>query len=146
MCVNCEVWNSLSHVRLFVTPMDYMVHGILQARILEWVASPFSRGSSQPRDWTQVSHIAGGFFSSWAIREALIQLVIDRETKKTLQIYCSSTSSSLQPHKLRVNHLNGLTSLHIKTNSLHRLKRLGVAWPHALLSTLSSSQSPHQSH
>ena len=43
-------------------PMDYRVHGILQARILEWVAFPFSRGSSQPRDWTQVSRIAGGFF------------------------------------------------------------------------------------
>ena len=38
-------------------PMDYTVHGILQARILEWVAFPFSRGSSQPRDQTQVSHI-----------------------------------------------------------------------------------------
>ena len=38
-------------------PMDYTVHGILQARILEWVAFPFSRGSSQPRDRTQVSHI-----------------------------------------------------------------------------------------
>ena len=38
-------------------PMDYTVHGILQARILEWVAFPFSRGSSQPRDWTQISHI-----------------------------------------------------------------------------------------
>ena len=37
--------------------MDYTVHGILQARILEWVAFPFSRGSSQPRDRTQVSHI-----------------------------------------------------------------------------------------
>ena len=46
------------------------VHGILQARILEWVAFPFSRGSSQPRDWIQVSHIAGGFFTSWATREA----------------------------------------------------------------------------
>ena len=40
-------------------PMDYTIHGILQARILEWVAFPFSRGSSQPRDQTQVSHIAG---------------------------------------------------------------------------------------
>ena len=50
-------------------PMD-LVHGILQARILEWVAFPFSRGSSQPRDQTQVSHIAGGFFTSWATREA----------------------------------------------------------------------------
>ena len=51
-------------------PMDYTVHGILQARILEWVAIPFSRGSSQPRDWTQLSHIAGEFFTSWAAREA----------------------------------------------------------------------------
>ena len=41
---------------------DYTAHGILQARRLEWVAFPFSRGSSQPRDWTQVSHMAGGFF------------------------------------------------------------------------------------
>ena len=39
-------------------------HGILQARILEWVAFPLSRGSSQPRDRTQVAHIAGGFFTS----------------------------------------------------------------------------------
>ena len=45
-------------------PMDYTVHGILQARILEWVAFPFSRGSSQPRDQTQVSRITGGIFTS----------------------------------------------------------------------------------
>ena len=46
--------------------MDYTVHGILQARILEWVAFLFSRGSSQPRNRTQVSCIVGGFFTSWA--------------------------------------------------------------------------------
>ena len=51
--------------------MDSTVHGILQARILEWVAFPFSRGSSQLRDQTQVSHTAGGFFTSWATREAM---------------------------------------------------------------------------
>ena len=51
-------------------PHDYTVHGILQARSLEWVAFPFSKGSSQSRDQTQVSHIAGGFFTSWATREA----------------------------------------------------------------------------
>ena len=45
-------------------PMYYTVHGILQARILKWVAVPFSRESSQPRDQTQVSHIAGGLFTS----------------------------------------------------------------------------------
>ena len=49
-------------------PMDWSppassVRGILQARILEWVAMPFSRGSSQPRDQTQVSRTAGGFFT-----------------------------------------------------------------------------------
>ena len=51
--------------------MDYTVHEILQARILEGVAFPFSRRSSQSRDRTQVSSIAGGFFTSWATREAL---------------------------------------------------------------------------
>jgi hypothetical protein len=51
-------------------PTDYTVHGILQARIPDWVAFPFSRGSSQPRDRTQVSCTAGGFFISWATREA----------------------------------------------------------------------------
>ena len=45
-------------------PVDYTVHGILQARTLEWVNVPFSRESSQPRDRTQGSHIAGGFFTS----------------------------------------------------------------------------------
>ena len=50
--------------------MDYTVHGILQARIPRWVAVPFSRGSYQPRDRTQVSHIAGRFFTSRATREA----------------------------------------------------------------------------
>ena len=46
----------------FYDPKDYTVHGILQARILEWVAFPFSKGSSQPRGWTQVSRTAGRFF------------------------------------------------------------------------------------
>jgi len=54
-------------------PMDYTVRGILQASIPEWVAVPFSRGSSQPKDWTQVSCIVGRFFTSWATREAWIK-------------------------------------------------------------------------
>ena len=48
-------------------PMDYTVHGILQARILEWVAYPFSSRSSRPRNRTGVSSIPGGFFTNWAI-------------------------------------------------------------------------------
>ena len=53
-------------------PVDFTVHGILQARILEWIAIPFSRRSSKPRDRTQVSCIAGRFFASWATREMLL--------------------------------------------------------------------------
>ena len=51
------------------SPQSSSVHGILQARILEWVTIPFSRGSSQPRYWTQVSRMAAGFFTIWATRE-----------------------------------------------------------------------------
>ena len=50
--------------------MDCIVHGILQARILKWIAIPFSRESSQPRDRIQVSHITGEFFTNWATKEA----------------------------------------------------------------------------
>ena len=55
---------------MFCNPMGYSVHEILQARILEWVAMPSSRGSSRPRNQTRVFCIAGGFFTSWATREA----------------------------------------------------------------------------
>ena len=51
------------------------IHGILQARILEWAATSFSRGSSQPRDQTQVSCIADRRFTIWAPREAQKVLV-----------------------------------------------------------------------
>ena len=48
---------------------DSSIHGILQARILEWIVIPFSRGSSRPRDIFQVSWIASGFFAIWVTRE-----------------------------------------------------------------------------
>jgi len=89
VCIDLANWTDLNKVKVKVAqscptlwnPMDYTVHGILQARILEWVAVPFSRGPSKPRDrtqvscivggfFTQVSCIAGGFFTNWAIREA----------------------------------------------------------------------------
>ena len=55
--------------RTLCDSMDYTVHGILQARTLEWAAFPFSSESSQPRDQIQVSCIAGRFFTSWATDE-----------------------------------------------------------------------------
>ena len=85
----CKIWASYLYVNLTMVccaqmlqscptlfdPMDCSlpgssVHGILKARVLEWVAIPFSRGSSPPRVWTWVSCIAGRFFTNWATREA----------------------------------------------------------------------------
>ena len=66
LVVTCgmEVKVKVAHLCLTLCDlMDYTVHGILQTRILEWVAVPFSRGSSQTRDQTQVSLITGRFFT-----------------------------------------------------------------------------------
>ena len=73
------------------------VHGILQARILEWVAMPFSRGSSQPRDRTQVSHIAGRFFIIWATREAEYHLSVEPKKYNRLM----NTTKKKQIHRYR---------------------------------------------
>ena len=82
-------------------PMDYSrpgspVRGILQARILEWVAIPFSRGSSWPRNWTQVSHIAGRFFTThlawWPSQK------VHMGFKKSVQCSGSSLKTCLLTH------------------------------------------------
>ena len=69
---NCSVVSSsLRHHGLYsILYIPYTVHGVLQARILEWLAFPFPRGSSQLRGRTQVSCVAGGLFTSWATRGA----------------------------------------------------------------------------
>ena len=70
------IWFSRKKVKVALSrptlcyPMDHTDRGILQVRILEWVAIPFFRGSSQPRDQTQVSCTAGRFFTVWVTREA----------------------------------------------------------------------------
>ena len=77
-CLFCSICLCVSVTQSCLTlcyPMDYSppgssVHGILQARILEWVVIPFSKGSSQTRDRTQVSCTADRFFTIWATREA----------------------------------------------------------------------------
>ena len=65
---------------------DSLVHGILQARILEWVAIPFSRGSFCSRDWNQVSYIAGSFFTDWDTRK--VKFVFREIQIKTTMRYC----------------------------------------------------------
>ena len=84
-----RTWKLLSHVQLFATV--YIVHGILQPRILEWVAFPFSRGSSQPRDWTRVSCIAGRFFTAWASTEAPVwyySALKEAELNISFRVFC----------------------------------------------------------
>ena len=67
--VDCGLWGS-------------SVHGIFQARILEWVAISFSRGSFQPRDWTQVSHTVGRHFTVWATKEVQVSKTNDKRAKE----------------------------------------------------------------
>ena len=79
----CSVHISITHVACVLVALSYLtlydstgcsppgssVHGILQARILEWIVFPFSRGFSWPKDWTQASRIVGRFFAIWATSE-----------------------------------------------------------------------------
>ena len=77
ICGVCMHTKSLQSCLTLCNPLECnppgsSVHGILQARILEWIAIPSSKGSSQPRDWSQVSCIScltGRFFTYWATRE-----------------------------------------------------------------------------
>ena len=92
-----QCFSKVSELQVLVTqlcltvcdPMDYSppgfsVHGILQARILEWVAIPFSRGSSLCRDQTQVSCIAGRCFTVWAPGKSETALLLRSENLREI--------------------------------------------------------------
>ena len=76
------------------SPPGSSVHGILQARILEWIAISFSRGSSQPSDQTQISCIAGRFFTVWAIARKIYLFC-------SVQFTHSVVSDSVRPNGLQ---------------------------------------------
>ena len=91
--VLCGVWVTQSCPTL-CDPMDYSppgssVHGILQERIVEWVAIPFFRESSRPRDQTWVSCISGRFFTIWATREEYH--IVYLKSAKTLSVLTTHT-------------------------------------------------------
>ena len=67
-----QQWLSLNQTVCICVLILYQLSHKGSPRILQWVAYPFSSGSSRPRNWTRVSCIAGGFFTSWAIREVLM--------------------------------------------------------------------------
>jgi len=91
------VFQLVSHVRLFCDPMHCSppgssVHGVSQARVLEWAAISFSRGSSWPRDQTHISYIGRQILYHWTTREALI-LVLETEIFRYsigFVIYCKT--------------------------------------------------------
>ena len=99
------------------SPPGSSVHGIRQARILEWVAISFSRGSSQPRDRTQVSHIAGRRFNLWATREALRPAEITPKTDVLFVIGdCSAKVGSQE-----IPSITGMYGLGIQNEAGQRL-------------------------
>ena len=83
---------------------DHTVHGILQARILEWVAIPFSSESSQPRDQTQVSHIAGGFFST-QVNKTIQWQVFLRKLLKLIFSFCVIVTERMGLNFILINYL-----------------------------------------
>ena len=99
---NLKKWSDMKVIQSCLThcnSMDYKVHGILQARILVCVAFSFFRGSSQSRDWTQVSHIAGRFFTCWATKPkytgvgslSLLQPIFPTQELNRSLLYCRQT-------------------------------------------------------
>ena len=120
-------------------PMEYTVHGIRQARILEWVAFPFSRGSSQPRNRTGVSCIASRFFTNWTIREAFSKYAAAAKSLQSCPTLCDpidgSPSGSAVPGILQARTLewvaisfSSVWKWKVKVKSLSRVWLLATPW------------------
>ena len=69
------------------SPPGSSIHGIVQARVLKWVAISFSKGSAQPRDQTRVSHISGRHFTIWATREDLTSTIVQFKKKEINHLF-----------------------------------------------------------
>ena len=144
---------SLSRVRL-CDPMDCSppgssLHGILQARVLEWVAISFSRGSSQPRDRTQVSHVVGRCFNLWATREARTNprehQIVRTHTKETTWIktrHHPNSSGTL----CRTPHLNNKQNKNTNTITSRKDYNLIQPCPSEEKQTNKQTKPQHKSH
>ena len=135
------------------SPPGSSVHGILQARILKWIAVPFSRVSSWPRDWTEVFCLAGGFFTSWTTRKALHQERPANSSHTALQVQGDSTRSQgknlildhLMVERLFVNDLQEENMCHWKGRESEvwhfEVRGKHEGWPRSLASTTGNGQS-----
>ena len=104
------------------------VHGILQARILEWVAISFSRGSSWPRDRPQVSHIAGRFFIIWANTTKSTNSVLVVQSSSRVQLF---VTPGLQHNQTQNNQSNWkrnikLEALHVLISKYYKARMIKV--------------------
>ena len=134
VCVFSRLQSCSRHVQLFATLWTVVRQaplsmGILQARILEGVAMPSSRGSFQPRDWTQVSCIAGRFFTIWATREAHFQRI--REEKwipfSSINIYhLSPLTHKWEKHMLGGIWVSGYRGIYIPFSTAVRWNHPGM--------------------
>ena len=88
MCLVAQLCPTLCHSMDCSLPVS-SIHGILQARILEWVAIAFSRGASWPRDRSQVSYTTGGFFTIWATWGVAVFFNVSNN------VYCDTVYNSL---------------------------------------------------
>ena len=133
---------SLSHIRLFVTPWTVarqapLSRGILQARTLEWVAMPSSRGSSQLRDRTQVSRTAGRFFTNWATREAVKTMIDEIKAQESGILLLGWASLSLAcPLRYRTMIIQFSS-----VQSLSRVRLFATPWTIAHQASLSITNS-----
>ena len=106
LCYACIHAQSLQPCPTLWDPTDCnlsgsSVHGTLQERILEWGVIPFSRGSSQPQDWTGASCIAGRFFTTWATRKALNKAVSDTDGFHQSSASCWRIPRTGEPGRLQ---------------------------------------------
>ena len=135
------------------SPPGSSVHGILQARTLEWVALPSSEGSSGPRDWTQVSSTAGRFFTSWATREALfyvcIYICVCVYTHLCVYVCMCAKSLQLRPTLCNPTDTSPPSSsvhVHVDTFASHQVSLYGseALWWEKQISCVSMCCSFHQ--
>ena len=111
------------------SPLSSSVHRILLARIVEWIAITFSRGSSQPRDWTQVPCTTGRFFTIWATREVHRKVIFNLLIPSILQgksvfgiltallLQCSALLMTVTSEEISKDHPWG-SDMHPRTGSL----------------------------
>ena len=115
------------------SPPDFSVHGIIQARILEWITISSSRGSSWPRDWTHVSCIGSQILYHYATWEAHTQCWVHIISSSCVLIFPSCVFSNSTQHPLPI--LSCLWDIHLETSKLLSWGQLGRNdWESSVLS------------